>query len=156
MIESKQLQPTLRTVYMRTAFQVPYDASVRCSLARPGAGIELCIQRVGGRIHGASLYTRTCLSDGVQGESLVPHYTRMSVSQTPTQGPGRKPGASACKGCQYKGHADVDGTGVKALLGGHVTGDGDGDPHGRPHVPDAGEVVQAGTPSIVVIHHVLC
>ena len=31
-IESKQLQPTLRTVYMRTAFQVPYDASVRCSL----------------------------------------------------------------------------------------------------------------------------
>jgi len=31
-VESKQLQPTLRTVYMRTAFQVPYDASVRCSL----------------------------------------------------------------------------------------------------------------------------
>lgn len=31
-MESKQLQPTLRTVYMRTAFQVPYDASVRCSL----------------------------------------------------------------------------------------------------------------------------
>jgi len=30
--EAKQLQPTLRTVYMRTAFQVPYDASVRCSL----------------------------------------------------------------------------------------------------------------------------
>ena len=31
-VESKQLQPMLRTVYMRTAFQVPYDASVRCSL----------------------------------------------------------------------------------------------------------------------------
>ena len=31
-VESKQLQPTLRTVYMRTAFQVPFDASVRCSL----------------------------------------------------------------------------------------------------------------------------
>ena len=30
--EAKQLQPTLRTVHMRTAFQVPYDASVRCSL----------------------------------------------------------------------------------------------------------------------------
>ena len=29
--EAKQLQPTLRTVYMRTAFQVPYDASVRCT-----------------------------------------------------------------------------------------------------------------------------
>ena len=27
-VESKQLQPMLRTVYMRTAFQVPYDASV--------------------------------------------------------------------------------------------------------------------------------
>ena len=31
-VEAKQLQPTLRTVYMRTAFQVPYDASVRFSL----------------------------------------------------------------------------------------------------------------------------
>ena len=31
-VESKQLEPTLRTVYMRTAFQVPFDASVRCSL----------------------------------------------------------------------------------------------------------------------------
>ena len=31
-VESKQLEPTLRTMYMRTAFQVPFDASVRCSL----------------------------------------------------------------------------------------------------------------------------
>ena len=27
-VESKQLEPTLRTMYMRTAFQVPFDASV--------------------------------------------------------------------------------------------------------------------------------
>ena len=31
-VESKQLEPALRTMYMRTAFQVPFDASVRCSL----------------------------------------------------------------------------------------------------------------------------
>ena len=31
-VESKQLQPTLRTAYMRTAFQVPNNTSVRCSL----------------------------------------------------------------------------------------------------------------------------
>ena len=31
-VESKQLEPKLRTAYMRTAFQVPHDASVRCSL----------------------------------------------------------------------------------------------------------------------------
>ena len=31
-IESKQLGPTLRTQYMRTAFQIPFDATVRISL----------------------------------------------------------------------------------------------------------------------------
>lgn len=31
-IESKQLGPTVRTQYMRTAFQIPFDASVRISL----------------------------------------------------------------------------------------------------------------------------
>ena len=28
-IESKQLGPTVRTQYMRTAFQIPFDSSVR-------------------------------------------------------------------------------------------------------------------------------
>ena len=32
MIESKQLGPTVRTQYMRTAFQIPFDSSVRISL----------------------------------------------------------------------------------------------------------------------------
>lgn len=31
-INSKQLEPTLRTQYMRTAFQIPFDATVRISL----------------------------------------------------------------------------------------------------------------------------
>ena len=31
-IQSKQLGPTVRTQYMRTAFQIPFDASVRISL----------------------------------------------------------------------------------------------------------------------------
>ena len=31
-INSKQLVPTLRTQYMRTAFQIPFDATVRISL----------------------------------------------------------------------------------------------------------------------------
>lgn len=31
-VDSKQLQPMIRTSYMRTAFQIPYDASVRISL----------------------------------------------------------------------------------------------------------------------------
>jgi SPX domain protein involved in polyphosphate accumulation len=31
-INSKQLEPTLRTQYMRTAFQIPFDATVRVSL----------------------------------------------------------------------------------------------------------------------------
>lgn len=54
-VESKQLQPTLRTVYMRTAFQVPYDASVRCSLdtslAMVGARAFICFldSLLGGR-----------------------------------------------------------------------------------------------------------
>jgi hypothetical protein len=41
---------------------------------------------------GASLYARKRLSHGGQGESLVPTYTRGSVSVS--WGPGRKPGAS--------------------------------------------------------------
>lgn len=32
MIDSKQLQPLVRTQYMRTAFQIPFDATVRVSL----------------------------------------------------------------------------------------------------------------------------
>ncbi len=31
-INSKQLEPTMRTQYMRTAFQIPFDATVRVSL----------------------------------------------------------------------------------------------------------------------------
>jgi SPX domain protein involved in polyphosphate accumulation len=31
-ITSKQLMPTLRSQYMRTAFQIPFDATVRVSL----------------------------------------------------------------------------------------------------------------------------
>jgi len=31
-INSKQLVPTMRTQYMRTAFQIPFDATVRVSL----------------------------------------------------------------------------------------------------------------------------
>lgn len=31
-INSKQLKPTMRTQYMRTAFQIPFDATVRISL----------------------------------------------------------------------------------------------------------------------------
>ena len=31
-INSKQLFPTMRTQYMRTAFQIPFDATVRISL----------------------------------------------------------------------------------------------------------------------------
>ena len=31
-VDSKQLHPMIRTQYMRTAFQIPYDASVRISL----------------------------------------------------------------------------------------------------------------------------
>lgn len=31
-VNSKQLQPTMRTQYMRTAFQIPFDATVRISL----------------------------------------------------------------------------------------------------------------------------
>ena len=31
-IESKQLGPTVRTQYMRTAFQIPFDSTVRISL----------------------------------------------------------------------------------------------------------------------------
>lgn len=31
-VDSKQLQPMIRTQYMRTAFQIPFDATVRVSL----------------------------------------------------------------------------------------------------------------------------
>lgn len=31
-VDSKQLHPMIRTQYMRTAFQIPYDATVRISL----------------------------------------------------------------------------------------------------------------------------
>jgi SPX domain protein involved in polyphosphate accumulation len=31
-IDSKQLRPMIRTQYMRTAFQIPFDATVRISL----------------------------------------------------------------------------------------------------------------------------
>jgi SPX domain protein involved in polyphosphate accumulation len=31
-IDAKQLRPVIRTQYMRTAFQIPYDATVRISL----------------------------------------------------------------------------------------------------------------------------
>jgi len=31
-VQSKQLVPTMRTQYMRTAFQIPFDATVRISL----------------------------------------------------------------------------------------------------------------------------
>ena len=31
-VQSKQLVPTMRTQYMRTAFQIPFDATVRVSL----------------------------------------------------------------------------------------------------------------------------
>ena len=31
-VDSKQLHPMVRTQYMRTAFQIPYDATVRISL----------------------------------------------------------------------------------------------------------------------------
>ena len=31
-VDSKQLQPLVRTQYMRTAFQIPFDATVRVSL----------------------------------------------------------------------------------------------------------------------------
>jgi SPX domain protein involved in polyphosphate accumulation len=31
-IDSKQLRPMIRTQYMRTAFQIPFDATVRVSL----------------------------------------------------------------------------------------------------------------------------
>lgn len=31
-VNSKQLKPTMRTQYMRTAFQIPFDATVRISL----------------------------------------------------------------------------------------------------------------------------
>lgn len=31
-VDSKQLEPFVRTIYMRTAFQIPYDSSVRISL----------------------------------------------------------------------------------------------------------------------------
>ena len=31
-VQTKQLVPTMRTQYMRTAFQIPFDATVRISL----------------------------------------------------------------------------------------------------------------------------
>ncbi len=31
-VDSKQLNPMIRTQYMRTAFQIPFDATVRVSL----------------------------------------------------------------------------------------------------------------------------
>ena len=31
-MDSKQLAPMIRTQYMRTAFQIPYDATVRISM----------------------------------------------------------------------------------------------------------------------------
>ena len=31
-VDSKQLHPMIRTQYMRTAFQIPFDATVRVSL----------------------------------------------------------------------------------------------------------------------------
>ena len=31
-VDSKQLAPMIRTQYMRTAFQIPYDATVRVSM----------------------------------------------------------------------------------------------------------------------------
>ena len=31
-MDSKQLRPMVRTQYMRTAFQIPFDATVRISL----------------------------------------------------------------------------------------------------------------------------
>ena len=31
-VDSKQLHPMVRTQYMRTAFQIPFDATVRVSL----------------------------------------------------------------------------------------------------------------------------
>ena len=31
-VQAKQLVPTMRTQYMRTAFQIPFDATVRISL----------------------------------------------------------------------------------------------------------------------------
>ncbi len=44
-INSKQLVPTLRTQYMRTAFQIPFDATVRISL-----DTNLCMLTETGRL----------------------------------------------------------------------------------------------------------
>ena len=44
-INSKQLVPTVRTQYMRTAFQIPFDATVRISL-----DTNLCMLTETGRL----------------------------------------------------------------------------------------------------------
>ena len=52
-INSKQLKPTMRTQYMRTAFQIPFDATVRISL-----DTNLCMinERTGDTVSGSRWY----------------------------------------------------------------------------------------------------
>lgn len=48
-VQSKQIVPTMRTQYMRTAFQIPFDATVRisldtnlCMISERGYDTEVC------------------------------------------------------------------------------------------------------------------
>ena len=68
-VDSKQLHPMVRTQYMRTAFQIPYDATVRISLdtnltmikENPDHGPTCheagrCVQRAGVCVRASTLF----------------------------------------------------------------------------------------------------
>lgn len=69
-INSKQLVPTLRTQYMRTAFQIPFDATVRISL-----DTNLCMisERTKETLSGARWYRDPQLSVPLHEITRFPH-----------------------------------------------------------------------------------
>lgn len=61
-INSKQLEPTMRTQYMRTAFQIPFDATVRVSL---DTNLCMIMERTEDVVSGSRWYR--------DPDSVVPH-----------------------------------------------------------------------------------
>jgi SPX domain protein involved in polyphosphate accumulation len=69
-INSKQLEPTMRTQYMRTAFQIPFDATVRVSL-----DTNLCMinERTENVVSGERWYRDPCVEIPPSEITRFPH-----------------------------------------------------------------------------------
>lgn len=69
-INSKQLIPTMRTQYMRTAFQIPFDATVRVSL---DTNLCMIMERTKETMHGDRWYRDPTLAVPLDEITRFPH-----------------------------------------------------------------------------------